>query len=398
MNYILFDTNKDFKNFLPLTYTRPVSEIRIGILTIKEKWELHFKSKFSYYTKNYLANKFPVNVHRENLMINSSVLPDKNLVEALSNLQTNSFLIKDDLIIAVNLFEDDVNNFEKVNFLKLNGVTYDKEISKLTYLWDIFSKNGHEIENDFKILTKNKFSEDISPTNTVSNEKNIFIEQGAKVECSVLNANDGYIYIGKDAVIMENSVVRGSLALCRGAQLNVRTTIYGPTTIGPYSKVGGEINNSVFIGFSNKAHDGFLGNSVIGEWCNLGAGTNNSNLKNNYEQVRLWNYRDGGFTKTGLQFCGLVMADHSKAAINTMFNTGTVIGVSSNIYGSNFPRNFIPSYSWGGAAGFTEYNFDKAIKTAQIVMGRRGLELTEFDKNILQHVFNESKQYRKTDK
>jgi len=396
MNYILFDTNRDLKNLLPLTYTRPVSELRVGILTIRKKWENRFRSSFSSYSKKYLREKFPLEVHRENLMINSSILPDDDLFPEVHNLQANSFLIKDNIIIAVNLYENEVKNFEKVNFLKLQKVDYEKDITKIDYLWDIFSKNGQEIEKDFKLITKNRFTQDISSTNTVFNEKNIFIEPGAEVECSVLNAKEGYIYIGKDAVVMENSVVRGSLALCEGSQLKVRTTIYGPTTIGPYSKVGGEINNSVFIAHSNKGHDGFLGNSVIGEWCNLGAGTNNSNLKNNYDQVKLWNYRDGRFAKTGLQFCGLVMGDHSKAGINTMFNTGTVIGVSSNIYGSNFPRNFISSYSWGGAAGFSEYNFDKAMKTAEIVMKRRNIELTEADKSILQRVFDDSQQFRKS--
>lgn len=396
MNYILFDTNRDYKNFLPLTYTRPVSEIRIGILKIREKWERYFEHDFSFYSKKYLRDKFPFNTHRENLMINSSVLPDEKLAAAVNDLQVNSFLRKDNLIIAVNLYEDEVKNFEKINFLKIQNVNYEYDVSKIENLWDIFSKNGEEIKKDFKLLTEHRNSMPISETNTVFNDKNIFIEKGAEVECSILNAKDGFIYIGKDAVVMENSVVKGSLALCNNSQLKVRTTIYGPTTIGPHSKVGGEINNSVFLGYSNKAHDGFLGNSVIGEWCNLGAGTNNSNLKNNYEQVKLWNYRDQRFLKTGLQFCGLVMGDHSKAGINTMFNTGTVVGVSSNIYGSGFPRNFIPSFSWGGAHGFQEYSFQKALKTAQIVMNRRGIELSDADKNILQHIFNESKAYRKS--
>ncbi len=395
MNYILFDTNRNFKNLLPISFTRPVSEIRIGILTIKEKWEKYLKKQTSYYTKQYLRNKYPLQTYKKNIMINSAVLPDEDLAEAVSRLEHNTFLHKDKKIIAVYLSDEQVNNFEKINFLELKDQSYNKELHDIEYLWDIFSLNGKEIEKDYKLLTENRQSQIISSTNQIFNEKNIFIEPGAEVECSVLNAQNGYIYIGKEAKIMENSVIRGSFALCKKSQLKIGTKIYGPTTIGPYSKAGGEINNSVFIGYSNKGHDGFLGNSVIGQWCNLGAGTNNSNLKNNYANVKLWNYRHEKFIQTGLQFCGLIMADHSKCGINTMFNTGTVIGVNSNIYGTNFPRNFVPSFSWGGAQGFKQYEFEKAITTAEKVEKRRNLQLSENDKKILKHVFKITKKYRK---
>ena len=394
MNYILFDTKKNYENLLPLTYTRPISELRIGIMTIKEKWEKFSLANFSYFVQSYLNEKYPVEVAANNILINSSVLPDEKLFEDINYLKLNSFLKKDNLIIAVKLDENGATNFKNVNFLDLASVEYDGNVETVEQLWDIFSKNGAEIEKDFKLLTKGRRSQEISSTNTVFNEENIFIEEGAEVECAVLNAKNGYIYIGKNAVVMENSVIRGSLALCESSQLKVATTIYGPTTVGPFSKVGGEVNNSVITGYSNKGHDGFLGNAVIGEWCNIGAGSNNSNLKNNYDEVKLWNYRDKRFVKTGLQFCGLVMGDHSKCGITTMFNTGTVVGVSANIYGSNFPRNFVSSFSWGGASGFSEYNLKKALATSQRVLARRNIELTENDVNILTHIFEVSQKYR----
>jgi UDP-N-acetylglucosamine diphosphorylase/glucosamine-1-phosphate N-acetyltransferase len=234
----------------------------------------------------------------------------------------------------------------------------------------------------------------LSKTNTVFGKDRIFVEQGAVVEAAILNPDGGYIYIGENATIMEGSIVRGSLAMCNHSQLKMGAKIYGPTTLGPYSKIGGEVSNSVLIGYSNKAHDGFLGNSVLGEWCNLGAGTNNSNLKNNYSEVKIWNYSTEHFEKTGLQFCGLIMGDHSKAGINTMFNTGTVVGVSCNIFGDGFPRNFIPSFSWGGAAGFTEYKIDKAFATAELVMKRRNKVFDDKERKILLSVYELSKKYR----
>ncbi len=247
---------------------------------------------------------------------------------------------------------------------------------------------------DFKLITEGRKSQKISSTNHFVQEERIFIEEGAKIEFATLNPNGGYIYIGKDAEIMEGALIRGSLSLGEHSTIKMGAKIYGATTIGPHSKVGGEINNSVIFGYSNKAHDGFLGNSVIGEWCNLGADTNNSNLKNNYAPVRIWNYRQNRFIHTELQFCGLIMGDHSKSAINTMFNTGTVVGVSSNIFGSGFPRNFIPSFSWGGDKGFSTYTIEKAFETAEIVYKRRGLEFDKLEKDILETIFQQTKKYR----
>ena len=230
--------------------------------------------------------------------------------------------------------------------------------------------------------------------NVISPE-NIFIEEGAKLEFVTLNASTGPIYIGKNAEIMEGSVIRGPFALCEEAQVKLASKVYGATTVGPYCRIGGEVNNSVLFGYSNKGHEGFLGNSVLGEWCNIGADSNNSNLKNNYEEVKLWSYETEGFEKTGLQFCGLMMGDHSKCGINTMFNTGTVVGVSTNIFGSGFPRNFVPSFSWGGASGFTTYITKKAFETARIAMARRHVDFDEQEAKILEHVFEETKKWRK---
>ncbi len=387
MQIVFFDTQENFKNLLPLTFTRPISEFRIGILKISEKWQKYLKiNQISYITENYLQKKYPFTAENDNLLINSALLPDKKIIAAVEKLQKNHYLIKDNDLLALNCEKIENLPVETIDLSAFTKVEYQNSVTIIKKLWQIFKLNGQEIEADFHLLTEGRQSMPISSTNLVVNPHNIFIEEGAEVECSVLNAKDGYIYIGKNAQVMENSVVRGSLALCENSVLKVRTTIYGPTTIGPYSKFGGENNNIVVFGYSNKAHDGFLGNSVIGEWCNFGAGTNNSNLKNNYAEVKLWNYAQQHFEKTGLQFCGLIMGDHSKCGIGTTFNTGTVVGVSCNIFGAGFPRNFIPSFSWGGAAGFIEYKFNKAIETARKVTARRNIELSETDIEILRHI------------
>ncbi len=281
------------------------------------------------------------------------------------------------------------------DFSKFDAIEFEGDILKIEHTWDIFSKNGEAIADDYKLLTEGRQSEPIPSNVNVINPEHIFIEKGAKLNFVTLNASNGPIYIGKDSEIMEGSVIRGPFALCDNATIKLGSKIYGPTTFGPYCKVGGEVNNSVLFGYSNKGHDGFLGNSVLGEWCNLGADTNNSNLKNNYAEVRLWDYQTGGFAKTGLQFCGLMMGDHSKCGINTMFNTGTVVGVSANIFGSGFPRNFVPSFSWGGSKGFVTYKTNKAFEVAEVVMARRNEAFTAMDKAILEHVFELTKSYRR---
>jgi UDP-N-acetylglucosamine diphosphorylase/glucosamine-1-phosphate N-acetyltransferase len=327
----------------------------------------------------------------ENIMINASFLPNTEVVELIKNLSDNQALFKGEDVIAFFAKEGE----EVSDFSNFEAIEFEGDILKIEHTWDIFSKNGEAIEEDFNLITNGRKSEPIPATVKTLNPENIFIEKGAKLNFVTLNASSGPIYIGRDAEIMEGTVVRGPLALCNNATLKLATKIYGPTTVGPHSKVGGEVNNSVIFGHSNKGHDGFLGNSVLGEWCNIGADSNNSNLKNNYAEVRLWNYQTGGFAKTGLQFCGLMMGDHSKCGINTMFNTGTVVGVSSNIFGSGFPRNFVPSFSWGGSKGFVTYKTNKAFEVAKVVMGRRNEEFTDIDKAILEHVFEETKQYRR---
>ncbi|WP_300438831.1 GlmU family protein [Christiangramia sp.] len=390
MNYILFDgSSRD--DLLPFTFTRPVADIRIGILTVREKWEKMLGNQTSTKTEDYLSGKWPIIIGEKNIFINSSFIPNKDLVESIQSLQENQKLVaKNEDTIAYfqqGNSEVDLNSFETIET--------EVETLKVAHTWDIFSKNREAIESDFRLITQNRKSQAIHESNFVKAAGNVFIEEGAIVENCSLNASDGPIYIGKDAVVMEGSLIRGPFALCEGAMVKLGAKIYGATTIGPACKVGGEINNSVLFENSNKGHDGFLGNSVLGEWCNIGADSNNSNLKNNYAEVRLWNYKSENFAKTGLQFCGLMMGDHSKCAINTMFNTGTVIGVSANIFGSGFPRNFVPGFSWGGSAGTSTYKLEKALETAELVMQRREVQLTEEDRKILTNVFDYSAKWRK---
>ena len=390
MNYILFD-GPSRNNLLPFTFTRPVADIRVGILTIREKWETFLGYTTTTITEEYLSDKYPMVEMDENVMINASYLPNNELVEMIKNLTENQAIFKGEDVIA--FFTKDAQ--EDIDFAAFEAIEFNEDVIKIEHTWDIFSKNGMALEEDYELLTRGRVSQPIPSSNNVIAAQNIFLEEGAKLEFTTLNASSGPIYIGKDAEIMEGSIIRGPFALCEHATVKLGAKIYGPTTVGPHSKVGGEVNNSVLFGYSNKGHDGFLGNSLLGEWCNLGADTNNSNLKNNYAEVRLWDYNTESFARTGLQFCGLMMGDHSKCGINTMFNTGTVVGVSANIFGSGFPRNFVPSFSWGGNGGFTTYLTKKAFEVAEVVMSRRQIELTDVDKAILEHVFEETKKYRR---
>lgn len=390
MNYILFDGT--VRNaLLPFTFTRPVADIRIGILTIREKWEQYLGSTTTTLTEEYLMEKYPMVEMEQNIMINASFLPNPILVEMIQNLEINQAVVFGEEIVA--FYTNDTQ--DEVDFDEYDLIEYEGDILRIENTWDIFSKNDAALREDFDLLTEDRISQSIPKSVNVIAPEYIFIEEGAKLEFVTLNASTGPIYIGKNAEIMEGSVIRGPFALCESGRVKLATKVYGATTVGPHSVIGGEVNNSVLFGYSNKGHDGFLGNSVLGEWCNIGADSNNSNLKNNYEEVRLWSYETEGFAKTGLQFCGLIMGDHSKCGINTMFNTGTVVGVSANIFGAGFPRNFVPSFSWGGASGFTTYLTNKAFQTAKIVMSRRNVEFSEQDANILEHVFEETKKYRK---
>ena len=390
MNYILFDGSVR-NSLLPFTYTRPVADIRIGILTIREKWEKYLGNTTTTLTEEYLEEKYPMVELEENIMLNASFLPSNNLVKLIKKLKEKEAVFYGDEVVAFHT----KNTQDEVNFDDYSSLPFDEKIIQIKNTWDIFSYNDQAIKHDFALLTEGRKSAPIPTTVNCVNKKDIFFEAGVEISFATLNASSGPIYIGKNAQVMEGALVRGPFALCRDAVLKMGAKIYGATTIGPWSKVGGEVNNSVIFGYSSKAHDGFLGNSVIGEWCNLGADTNNSNLKNNYAEVKLWDYDTGRFAKTGLQFCGLMMGDHSKSGINTMFNTGTVVGVSANIYGGNFPRNFIPSFSWGGSAGFTTFLMDKVDEVARVVMKRRNLEYNEVERKILHHIFEITAKYRK---
>lgn len=393
-NYILFDDSRRL-NLLPFTFTKPVAEIRIGILTIREKWEMALGEACSYLTVEYLQKKYqPASGEKESVLINGGIIPEAKLVETIRNLNKGQAISFNNTIVAAHLpstptpsYKPELEHFKDI-------ITLSESPFCIMHPWDIFTQNRRAIEQDYELITRGRKSESISNTNKVLNANKIFIEKGAKIECAILNADNGPIYIGVDAEVMEGAIIRGPFALCRGSILKMGAKIYGPTTIGPHSKVGGEVNNCVIFGNSNKAHDGFLGNSVIGEWCNIGADSNNSNLKNNYANVKLWNYTKKSFVDTGLQFCGLMMGDHSKCGINTMFNTGTVIGVSANIFGSGFPRNFIPSFSWGGAQGFSIYSTQKAIETAKLVYERRGLTFNDDEQEILRKVFEITAEFR----
>lgn len=389
MNYILFD-GPSRNNFLPLTYTRPVAEIRVGILTIREKWEAFLESTITFVTEDYLSEKFPMVEFDKNIFINASFLPNAKIVNLIINLKPNELINSGNDLIAFYANESQ----DEVDLDSFTKIEYNEKVLHINSLTDIFKINSLAIEEDFKLLTKNRDSSKISNTNNLINSDNIFLEEGVSMEYSTLNASNGPIYISKNCEIMEGSLIRGPFALGENSTLKLGSKIYGGTTIGPNCKIGGEVKNSVVIGNSNKGHDGFLGNSLIGEWCNLGADTNTSNLKNNYTDIKIWNYDSNKFSSTGEQFCGLIMGDHSKSGINTMFNTGTVVGVCSNVFGSGFPRNFIPSFSWGGNKGFSNYKIEKAFEVNNIVMKRRNCDFSDKDKAILTHINEITSPYR----
>lgn len=399
-NIILFDSEvRD--QLLPFTFTRPVGEIRIGILTIREKWEHFLNGTASYITQDFLSDKFPTKVSTVNYVINGAILPNTTLCQMISRLSLNEALLQKGNFIAAKLNEAQFNHLmndeaiDTLSGLELQGHT---PINRIEHIWDIFKLNQIALETDFQLLTKNRSSQPISTTNRVIGSNNIFIEEGASVECSNINATNGPVYIGKNATIMEGCSIRGGFSLGDYATLKMGANIYGPTTIGPYCKVGGEVKNSVIMGYSNKSHAGYLGNSVIGEWCNLGADTNNSNLKNNYSQVKVWNYDAEQLINSGEQFCGLFMGDHSKTGINTMFNTGTVVGVFANIFGAGFPTKHISSFTWGGVTEKETYLLEKALELGAKVYERRSLPFNEMERSIIQNIFERTRKYRPWEK
>ena len=384
MNIILFDDRKVRDSLLPLTYMRPAGGIRVGILTIAEKWEKHLSGTASYLTEDYLSEKYPLRAAGDNLMINGGICPNINLVDEIKRLSGGEALVKDDLVIAARSQEahiPDPNDFKMRH--------YSSDLNIIDAPWKIFKTNADETRLDFNMITKGRSSASVKDPHTILyGKENIFIEEGADIKAAIINAESGPIYIGKDTEIQEGALIRGSLALLECSHVKMGSKIRGDSTIGPHCSVGGEISNSVIFAYSNKSHDGFLGNSVIAEWCNIGADTNTSNLKNNYSKVKLWNCAKQELVSTGETFCGLIMGDHSKCGINTMFNTGTVTGVNANIYGAGYPDKFIPSFAWGGSEGFTTFKLDKAFEVAERMMERRERSIDEMERKILAHVYD----------
>ena len=389
-NAILFD-GPERSQLLPFTYIRPVAELRIGIDTLREKWEAFLGQECSFATQNYLSSKYPLNNADLNYFINPTYIPTRSLAIQVKNLKENQVLIFDSNPVAFcttnSILPSDTSGF--------NEFDVEQELLQIKNCSDLFVHNAEVLVQDFKRLTKDRMSQVLDDTNRVINPDQVFVEPGVRVSCAILNASEGPIYIGVDAQIMEGSMLRGPLAICKNSVVKMGAKIYGGTTIGPNAKVGGELNNVLFLGNSNKGHDGFLGNAVIGEWCNIGAATDASNLKNNYSKIRIWNYVSENFTKTELQFCGLLMGDYSRCGIHSMFNTATLIGVNSNVFGTGFPRTFIPSYSYGGAQGFQTYAFAKAMESNNAMMERKGSKLTDHDIQILETIFDTTAVWRK---
>ncbi len=382
MNIILFDDPEIRINLLPFTYTRPIAAIRTGILTIAEKWEKYVGHSCSYATEEILAVKFPAQFLNDNVWVNGAICPDHAFFEAIQKLELGEGLRKGTKVLAYRTREHELP--EIISAIQ----EYSQLITIIDQVWKIFLCNGAQIRSDFELITKGRKSAPIEDVHTKTyNPSAIFLEEGVQLYSAILNATNGPIYLNKNSQVQEGAAIRGAFALGESSIINMGAKIRGDVSIGPQCKLGGEVSTSVVFGYSNKAHDGFLGCSVLGEWCNMGADSNTSNLKNNYDNVKLWNYTNKGFIDTGLTFCGLIMGDHSKCGINTMFNTGTVVGVGANIFGDGFPRNFVPSFAWGGAAGFSTFQHYKFLETARKAMERRNVELAANDKIILENIF-----------
>jgi len=393
MNYLLFDSPSIRESLLPLTYFRPVSEIRCGILTLREKWSKYLKTPLTTLSDDYLHDKFPPTFSHDNIYINSAIFPTNNLAHAINQLNPGEMLIKDNEMIALRTGK---LTWKEVYRFKGIRKSYGHSIEKLKRPYDIFSYNAQQIKLDFELIVQGKTSQALSTTNVHIGQYPVFLEEGAVVEAVIFNTDDGPVYIGKNVKILEGSMIRGPFAALDNSVVKMGAKIYGGTTLGPNTKAGGEIKDTVFLGNANKGHDGYLGDSVIGEWCNLGAGTNNSNLKNNYSKVKVWDYVKKDFADSGLQFCGLIMGDHSKSGIDTMFNTGTVVGVSSNIFGGGYQPKFFPSFKWGGQ-DFVDYRFDKAKEVAKAVYKRRVKDFDTIEEKLFEKVYKLVLQKERTD-
>ena len=394
INVILFDDNEVRKQLLPFTYTRPAALLRVGITTIAEKWQamLGDDATYSYLTVPYLKKKFPLHVRRTtNLMVAGNIIPTPQLAQQVLALEPGDALMSGKELIA---FNGTAQDFDAKHYTRTHRSK--RKPLAIKHLYDIFELNGEVLKQDFDRLTAGRESQPLSATNTVIGDPSrVFVEQGAYVEGAMLNTNEGPIYIGRNVEIMEGACIRGAFAACHDAKVRMGAKVYGAVTLGPHCKIGGEVENSVFIGYSNKAHDGFVGDAVIGEWCNIGGGTSASNLKNDYSEIKLWNYASKSFERTGLQFCGLFMGDHSKLGVNCMINTATVLGVGVNIHGSGFPRNFVASFQEGSsAAGFKNVRLENFYAIAERVMARRKIELTDVDKDIFKAIYNLRDKYK----
>ncbi len=398
-NIILFD-GPEREHLLPFTYLRPMGELRVGLLTIREKWEHYLSGRASYITREYLSDLFPIVISERNYIVNAAVLPEGELVRRILELHDNEALLENGELIAACLDEQQFNRMMDDEPLgELTSFSCGCKLRMLSGLADLLNEHELELRRDFTLLTAGRRSAPLSSSNRFWGEKkNLFIEEGARIEGAMLNVETGPIYIGKEAVVMEGSMLRGPIGIGAHSTVKMGARLYGPVSLGEHCKVGGELSNVIFQGYSNKAHDGYLGDSVIGQWCNIGADSNNSNLKNNYSEVKLWSYSSHRFEPTGRQFCGLFLGDHSKCGINTMFNTGTVVGISANIFGSGYPRNFIPSFAWGGASGFKTYLPDKAFETAERVMKRRGKQLSADERVAMLKVFEDTAVFRSWEK
>ncbi len=396
MKVILFDSEIRYQ-LLPFTHTRPVADIRCGILTMRERWEHYFQQTSGTLTEDYLQELFPTHAGSDNLFINASVFANADLYEQIYKLQPGQQLVKGEVIIASRV-DDSGLSFDNGGIsisTDVEELEYTNDIMQLQHVWDIFSLNGEAIRNDYQLITNKRASQTLPPDVVVRGAENIFVEEGADIGAGcIINATSGPVYIGKNATILDGVMIKGPVALCESAVLKMGAKIYGDTTIGYGCKVGGENSNVVYFANSNKGHDGYLGNAVIGEWCNLGADTNCSNLKNNYDHIKIWDEHNNKSIQTNLTFCGLLMGDHSKCGINTMFNTGTVVGVSANIFGGGFPEKFIPSFTWGGSEGLTTYRLDRALETADRMMSRRKKHLSDQEKAMYQHIFNQTQTQR----
>ncbi len=393
LNVILFDDNEVRKQLMPFTYTRPTAMLRLGITTIAEKWQSMLgEANYSYLTVPYLKKKFPLHARRSsNLMVAGNVIPTPELAQQVLGLQLGEALMVGEQLIAFNGSAHDYDTHHYTRILFPENIPL-----VVKHLYDIFEFNAVVLAQDFERLTAGRECQALSATNTVIGDRSrIFIEEGAYVEGAMLNTNEGPIYIGRNVEVMEGACIRGGFAACHDAKVRIGAKVYGATTLGPHCKIGGEVENTVFIGYSNKAHDGFLGDAVIGEWCNIGGGTTASNLKNDYGEIKLWNYASKRFERTGLQFCGLFMGDHSKIGVNGMINTATVLGVGVNIHGAGFPRNFVASFQEGSStAGFKNVPLETFYTIAERVMSRRNIALTDIDRDIYKAIYNIRDRYR----